>query len=658
MSTKRAYYSKTIPEFLIENSNDVLSTLIKLNTFDLDLGQRNAWLREIEILKDSLVGIDSGHILLEYTIPRMGKRVDAILILDQVVAVVEFKVGLSHFYKNAIDQVVDYALDLKYFHEESHDAYLVPILVATEARHPEQSRLSFDDDGVAEALCLTPTALRRHLSELAHIDLQTEIDAPKWIRSVYRPTPTIIEAAQVLFRDHTVEDISRNDASAINLEQTTSRIGQIIDEAKLTSTKHICLITGVPGAGKTLAGLAVANSRQRFEEEEHAVFLSGNGPLVIVLQEALARDQHSRGLSRTKAESLRRAKGFIQAIHSFRDDAVSHSDPVHEKVAIFDEAQRAWNSEQLGKFMKSKRGEAGFNISEPQFLLEVMDRHKDWAVVVCLVGEGQEINTGEAGISEWLKVLDKRFRDWHVHTSPRIISDTYARGVNVKQILDNVGTEKVHFDQALHLAVSVRSFRSERLSEFVEALLDDQPSKAISLLRSFSDVYPIAITRDLNIARNWVRNRARGTERFGLVASAGAKRLRPLGIWVDYRNNPIEWFLNSDEDVRSSYGLEIAATEFDVQGLELDWTVVAWDGDLRHNGQQFEHWNFRGSRWEAVSIPDRINYLTNAYRVLLTRSRQGMVIYVPYGDAVDPTRPHAYYDHTFNYLKNLGIPEV
>lgn len=658
ITKERFYYSSSIEHFLGESDVSVLGKLAAANGFDLTLAQKGAWQTQISIVKSALRYAPLGHILFEYTIPRMGKRVDVVLIIGGVIVVIEFKVGSSAFDRQAIDQTVDYALDLKYFHAASRDPVIVPILVATDATHSSQALVRLGEDRVAEPLCLVPSDLPVFIEACAsQVQLPT-VDSQAWINAPYKPTPTVIEAAQVLFRDHTVEDISRNDASAINLERTSAKIGQIIDEAKRTGTKRICLVTGVPGAGKTLAGLAIANSRQRFEEEEHAVFLSGNGPLVLVLQEALARDQHERGLSNTKSESLRGAKAFIQGIHHFRDDAISHTDPPHEKVAIFDEAQRAWNSDQLSKFMKMKRGQAKFNQSEPEFLIGVMDRHLGWAVIVCLVGEGQEINTGEAGISEWLSILGGKFSSWQVHTSPRIYSDSYARGVDVARLFEQLGRSRVHLENALHLSVSIRSFRSERLSAFVEALLDNRAHEAKKELEEFLGVYPIVVTRDLERARDWVRQRARGTERYGLTASSGAKRLRPHGIWVDYRNDPREWFLNDKSDIRSSFGLEITATEFDIQGLEIDWSIVAWDGDLRHNGHDFEHWNFRGKSWERVASRERQQYLTNAYRVLLTRARQGMVIFLPQGEPNDPTRPHKYFDGTFGYLKGVGIPEI
>lgn len=658
MMSSRAYYSAPVAEFLKQSSEQILGNLSDQSAFDVTLGQIEAWRYQIAHLKGALRIVDEGHILLEYTIPRMGKRIDAVLLFSGVVVVLEFKVGSSSFDRHANDQVTDYALDLKYFHAESHQRAIVPILVATHASQSVKSLIRWSDDMVAETLCLAMTDLERHLVELSRIQSTPPLVPNDWISSIYRPTPTIIQAAQVLFREHRVDDISRNDASAINLERTVKYLGDIIDTAKQTRTKHVCLVTGVPGAGKTLAGLAMANSRQRFEEQEHAVFLSGNGPLVLVLQEALARDQHARGLSPSKAESLRRAKSFIQAIHHFRDDAVSHNEPPHEKVTIFDEAQRAWDSDQLSKFMKNKRGLSDFDLSEPEFLLEVMDRHEDWAVVVCLVGEGQEIHTGEAGISSWLNALMDRFEDWHVHTSSRIHADSYARGVDVRKLFQSIGDTRVHYNDSLHLSVSVRSFRSEKLSSFVEALLENQPDEAKTLLSEISDVFPIRITRDLERARTWITERARGSERYGLIATSGAKRLRPHGIWVDYRNDPREWFLNDKSDIRSSFGLEIAATEFDVQGLEIDWSIVAWDGDFRFNGRSFEHWAFRGKSWERVKQAERQLYLKNAYRVLLTRSRQGMILFIPHGDASDPTRPHEYYDSTFDYLISIGIQEV
>jgi hypothetical protein len=415
----------------------------------------------------------------------------------------------------------------------------------------------------------------------------------------------------------------------------------------------------VPGAGKTLVGLNLATQRREQDQPTHAVFLSGNGPLVAVLREALTRDEVVRrkqlGERVRKGKVGESVKAFIQNVHHFRDDALVDPSPPAEHVAIFDEAQRAWNHRQTANFMRRKKHHAGFTQSEPEFLIECMHRHKDWAAIVCLVGGGQEINTGEAGIDAWLEAVSTRFPDWHAYISRRLTDSEYAAG----QALEVVGKwPNAHFDDSLHLAVSMRSFRAEHVSAFVKALLDCEKQQARDEFSQLGGRYPIVLTRDLALAKQWVRSRSRGTERYGLVASSKAQRLKPHAIDIRVEVNPVHWFLNRRGDTRSSYYLEDAATEFQVQGLELDWTCVTWDGDLRFAGSGWSYHDFRGDQWCNIRKPENRVYLRNAYRVLLTRARQGMVVFVPPGDASDPTRSPAYYDSTFNYLKELGIPEI
>lgn len=658
---KRYYYSASVSEFLVDSERSIYGDLARSSTFEVELTQRNAWLEEIRILKSALAPIQSGHILLEYSIPRMGKRIDAVLLLPRAVVPIEFKVGATRFDGYSRDQALDYALDLKYFHQQSAEALIVPVLVATDAPAHQLPMLSTDRDNVASLMEANSESLPGLLSFLASVE-GLEIDPDAWINSRYQPTPTIIEAAQVLYQGHGVEDISRSDAAAENLTVTAREVNRIIDESKAHHHKSICIVTGVPGAGKTLVGLTIANDRHQFEESEHAVFLSGNGPLVQVLQEALARDEHARansfGENLTKDEAVRRAKSFIQNIHHFRDDAIQHEYPPTEKVTIFDEAQRSWDAKQLSKFMKSKKGIPGFDQSEPEFLIEVMNRHQDWAVIVCLVGEGQEINTGEAGIAAWLEAVGSRFENWRVHLSPRIFSETFSGDQDLRTLVDTIGQERVVESEALHLGVSVRSFRSEKLAAFVEMLLENRAPEARMIFNELQENYPIVLTRNIDTARDWVRSQARGSERYGLTSSAGARRLRPHGVWVQHKVNPPNWFLNDKSDIRSSFGLEETATEFDIQGLELDWTIVCWDGDLRHNGSSFVHRAFVGSRWTNIGTSERRMYLTNAYRVLLTRARQGMVIFIPEGSEHDHTRSPEYYDNTYEYLKSVGVPEI
>ena len=389
------------------------------------------------------------------------------------------------------------------------------------------------------------------------------------------------------------------------------------------------------------------------------MFLSGNGPLVAVLREALTRDEVTR--RKKQGEKVRKGKvgesvkAFIQNVHHFRDDALIDTGPPIEHVVIFDEAQRAWNLKQTASFMLRKKKRPGFTHSEPEFLISYMDRHQDWAVVVCLVGGGQEINIGEAGIEAWLDAVKQSFPDWHMYISARLTDREYAAGKTVEVVRERPRT---HFDDHLHLAVSMRSFRAENVSEFVKALLDCEKEQAGQAFDQLAARYPMAITRDLNAAKQWIRSRARGTERYGVVASSKAMRLKPHAIDIRVSVDPVHYFLNGKDDTRSSYYLEDAATEFQVQGLELDWVCVTWDGDLRFNGTDWSYHDFRGNRWCNIANADNRVYLRNAYRVLLTRARQGMVVFVPPGDVNDPTRSPEFYDSTFNYLKELGVPEI
>jgi hypothetical protein len=475
-----------------------------------------------------------------------------------------------------------------------------------------------------------------------------------WRSSGYRPTPTIIEAAEALYRNHAVEEIARSDAGAKNLQNTSEKIAEVIERSKLEGRKSICFITGVPGAGKTLAGLNIAAKRAERHEDEHAVFLSGNGPLVDVLREALSRDQVAReGIKKTDAQ--RAVRRFVQNIHHFRDHYLERDEIPFEKVVVFDEAQRAWTKEQASKFMQVKRGHAGFTMSEPEFLISVMDRHTDWCTIICLIGGGQEINTGEAGLSEWLAALRDRFPDWDIHASSLLEDRHYTVDAEAAGMLAAPNIEK-HAE--LHLAVSMRSFRAEQLSAFVGRVLDGAAEEAKSLLIELGDRYPIVVTRDIAAARSWLRSNARGSERYGLVASSGAYRLRPEGIQVKAKVDPPSWFLNDRLDVRSSYYLEEVATQFDVQGLELDWAGVCWDADLRFVNEAWRYCAFKGTRWQNVNDVTKQLYLLNAYRVLLTRARQGMVIFVSRGDPEDRTRPPSFYDGTFRFLRSCGVPEL
>ena len=656
----REYYSDSIDNFRRSSTEEILGTLASNNDYALIHTQRGAWVSEIEILRKVLEPYH-GSIYFEYSIPRMGRRIDVVLLIGAVIFVLEFKSGESEFNASAIDQVWDYSLDLKNFHESSHEQCIAPILIATEANHADPV-IAFtpQNDKLLFPIKTNVALLGSVIQNVLNVADGEYIDRSEWESGRYCPTPTIIEAAMALYNNHSVAEISRNDASAINLSKTSGSIAEIIRTSRERSHKSICFVTGVPGSGKTLVGLNVATKHINKSDDLYSVFLSGNGPLVAILREALARDKVRRvkeaGARVKKGEVMSEVKMFVQNVHHFRDDCLLHQKrPPIEHVAIFDEAQRAWTLEQTSSFMRRKKNTPNFNQSEPEFLISCLDRHADWAVIVCLVGGGQEINTGEAGIVEWIDSLNRSFPYWHIYISSRLNDSEYC----AEYVLDGLKTRQhVAYLEGLHLAVSMRSFRAENVSLLVKQLLDLEGLEARHTLEKLKSKYPIVITRDLKSAKQWLKTQARGSERYGLVASSQAERLKPYAIDVKTPMDPIHWFLDGKDDVRSSYYLEDAATEFHVQGLELDWVCVTWDADFRYSHKGWGHYSFCGDRWNRIKKEERKQYLKNAYRVLLTRARQGMVIVVPHGNTEDHTRNPSFYDSTFDYLNQIGFAKI
>lgn len=655
---KREYYSDSIINFQNARDDEILGKLTRANDFSLEQTQRDAWLEEINILRKVLTPYQ-GHIYFEYSIPRMGQRIDVVLLIGSVIFVLEFKNGEQEFTTYAIDQVWDYALDLKNFHETSHNAFIAPILIATKAKYINKDIVSTpQNDNLLLPITSNGDSLGIIIKNVLQFADGNIIDRSKWETGRYCPTPTIIEAATALYRGHNVNEISRNDASAINLSRTSDAISDIIAGSKNQNKRSICFVTGVPGSGKTLVGLNIATKHFDNKNDLYSVFLSGNGPLVKILHEALVRDsverEKKRGKKIKKGSVFSEVKAFIQNVHHFRDDCLIDKEPPIEHVALFDEAQRAWNLEQTSSWMLRKKKNPNFKISEPEFLISCLNRHKDWAVIVCLVGGGQEINTGEAGIGEWIESLNKSFPDWHIYLSSRLTDSEYGAGEILKKLS---GKANVIYNDDLHLSVSMRSFRAEHVSLLVKQLLDRNIEQARETLKKIKK-YPIVITRDLHKAKQWLKSKARGSERYGIIVSSQAERLKPHAIDVKSPMNPIHWFLNNKDDVRSSYYLEDVATEFDVQGLELDWACITWDADFRHSEKGWEHWSFKGNKWFHINKRQSQIYQKNAYRVLLTRARQGMVIVVPSGSTEDPTRNSKFYDPTYEYLKDIGFTEI
>ena len=690
MASLRYYYSKSISDFLDQEPEEIVGQLTLASPHKVDNETKGSWLDEISVMKSILPQYSGrGSLFLEYSIPRMGRRVDVILLIDGFVFVLEFKTGTEQInHREAVIQAWDYALDLKNFQEGSSDRFLFPIAVFK--RLPTANRredLIPYEDGVFYPQLTDYVRLSDRISSVLtsfYRPTQSFLfnSDESWANSGYSPTPTIIEAATALYSQHTVRDITRHDG---DIEKTIQRISEIINDCEQTKKKAICFITGVPGAGKTLVGLQAAINE--FNNGKKAVYLSGNFPLVEVLKEALARDyikrnkearKHDNTIAKvTKDEARSKVKAFIQMIHHFEDNYlvgtkivdgeivkepeffVSHSNKSYvpaENVAIFDEAQRSWTHAEIARFMADKKRIKGFPYSEPKFLISIMDRHPDWGVVICLVGGGQEINKGEAGLKEWIDALSTTFTGWHVYVSSRLSGKEYLNG-HVLDMLTH--KERIHDEPDLHLSVSMRSYRAEKVSLFVHQLLDLKPQEAYETLKEL-DKYPIVLTRSLEKAKQWLRDHNRGSERCGLLASAKAERLKAISVNVRYQPNFINWFLEDDTDIRSSNRLEDTLTEFKVQGLEIDWAGVIWDIDmpLENDGQWHHYYLHGGSKWHRIKKEINQEYQLNAYRVLLTRARQGMVIVVPEGDSSDSTRKPELYDSTYRYLLSVGIKSI
>ena len=662
--------------------------------------QKYAWSEEIEIMQHVLFPWreENAEIIFEYSIPRLGKRIDVVVLLRGIVFILEFKAGQHDYLQSDMEQVMDYALDLKNFHLDSHNRTIVPILIATEAMLSSQKlQFSVYDDKIYNPLLTNQDNLGRLIEAVIEKEEALPSSSTEWNNwaiSRYSPTPTIIEAASSLYNNNTVKEITRHEAAGAALENTTQYVLKIIERSKERGEKSICFVTGVPGAGKTLVGLNVAIQQSIQAEKDPdgernlAVYLSGNGPLVKVLTAALAKDkqeqERKKGNKYNITEAKREVSQFIQIIHRYRGNmlakiklpiennileideskSIAHKTAGHgevEHVAIFDEAQRSWDLEHIAGWL-SRGGSRGgmkkianFPMSEAEFLIWSLDLRKDWAVIVCLVGGGQEINKGEAGIGEWIKAVNNSFPDWKVYISKHLKEKEYAEGNVSEMISSNPNAMQV---EELHLSVSMRSFRAENLSNFVHYLLERDINKAKETFESIKNKYPIYITRNLGKAKEWLKEHARGSERYGIVVSSQAYRLKPLAIDVRLQPDVEHWFLADKTDIRSSLFLEDVATEFDIQGLELDWTCLVWDGDFRYSDLGWDYNTFKGSKWQKIRKIDAQKYQMNAYRVLLTRARQGMVICVPEGNIEDETRLPEFYDGTYVYLKTIGLKEL
>lgn len=653
--TGKAYYCNSIPGFIKDNPDNIVGQLVR-HSFEINKDQSDAWNNQISELQARLekCGME-GDIIFEYDIVRLGKRIDVILLIRHMVFSLEFKNGKEGYSAQNARQAEDYALDIKNFHKESENLYVCPILIATDAKpyHKEQSLDSYPDKQIHLQRENIETLIPK-LTEISNLyGDDGEIDFEKWFNSPYYPTPTIIAAAVEAYSSHNLSQIAQSEAGQDNIDACENEINRIIEWARSYKKKCVCFVTGVPGAGKTLVGLDVVAKNLDKGKENLSVYLSGNGPLVEVLREALKRSvKADKKWNRETEVSI---NALIQSSYAFKKDNSKHDRPTPENILIFDEAQRVWNQQ---KMARKHENDPAMSVSEPFLLYSIMDRHQDWAVMICLVGLGQDIYDGEVGINEWFKCGICDYVDWELFYSPEIFSQVEDKNID-REMIESCG--RCHQVSELHLKTSIRSFRADKQCQFVDSLLDNNPQETKRIYEMISDKYPVYVTRDIGKAKKWAREQVRGSQRCGILACSSAQRLKPDGIYVPTEIDVKNWFLAPADDLRSSNMLEVVASEFKVQGLELDWTVVCWDADLRRseNGE-WDYYNFRGTKWQRRKQEDQKRYLLNSYRVLLTRARQGMVIYVPVGDdpEEDPTRDYEFYDGIYAYLLSCGIRKL
>lgn len=646
-------------QLLGELTNAVASTGIQSTR----TSQIEAWKTQIALLKrctyDLIERHESAkdwHLILEYELPRRQKRPDAILLAEGVILVIEFKIGATSHDASSRWQVEDYCLNLRDFHGGSSGHAIVPVLCSTAAP-------SITCSTPPSHSCVAPVQLANS-DDLANVLLsaystqhdpkRVPIDADAWIDAPYHPTLSVIEAAERLYGNHDVREISHSYAS--NLDATTDLLAEVIKEARAHNRRYVCFVTGVPGAGKTLTGLNVVHAPSlRAQGGPSGIFLSGNGPLVKVVREALVLSQQRAG--RRRQNSAHEVSTFIQNVHQFLRYHREHPTTLpHEHVVIFDEAQRAWSRDQM-------RRKQGVDRSEAAELFDVMDRLDGWAVIIALVGGGQEIFLGEAGLEEWGRAVAVR-PDWRVVASPEVVSG--GASVSGHRLFTNGVPPGIKFrpEPLAHLRVGVRSFRAQQLAEWVDAVLTLDTERARSLVPDRRE-FPLHFTRDLEVAKTWLRARSQSGDgqRAGLVATSEDQRLRAYGLErssafrLDYSFE--KWFLMQPTDVRSSHALEVAASEFECQGLELDWVGLCWGGDFTPSSAGgWDYRKFRGSSWHQVHGESERTYVRNRYRVLLTRARLGMVIWVPPGKVCDPTLDPVRFDRVRSLLEAAGVPEL
>lgn len=654
----RAFYAASVGSFLQQDPTAIIGALSERHVAfhaSAEAEQVKAWRREIEILAAAFEQIGprcyDWSLLLEYPLLRLGKRLDAVVLSPGVVHVVEFKIGAKRFTGADRLQTEMYAQALRDFHEVAQRGRIVPILCAEGASATSGALRVFDQ--VADLIEVGASGLADALL-LGVIPAEGVAETGSWgefDHSAYRPTPNIVEAARALYSGHEIAEIGRGDAADEELQRAAVTLNEIVDQARIDRTKTVCFVTGAPGAGKTLLGLNLALSATAGEGA--SALLSGNRPLVHVLTEALAEDASRRNRTR-KADEKHRASAAIQNLLGFLKEHTDGAAPP-ENVIIFDEAQRAWDADVGQKLM-------GRPQSEPELFLSILDR-LDWACLVCLVGPGQEINRGEGGLALWGEALAKAASNgspWNVIAAPQAIAGGRdVSGSGLQQ--EGAPFIKTRAERRIHLSNSIRAYRNELHGKWVATLLEDDiaASRALALEMTAP---PAFVTRDLSVAKSWLQNYRRGGRTVGLLASSGAIRLVADGVPPAPRSNELDqighWFLKAPPDFRSSGSLETPMSEFGCQGLEIDYAGVCWGGDLIRGEAGWLPRRMQSPHWRVIGDEAQKRFRINGYRVLLTRARAGLVIYVPEGNAEDATRAPQEFDAVADVLLASGCEQL
>jgi hypothetical protein len=651
-----AFWSTTARAFASSTPEAVLGELARRQVHHFrttEAEQTPAWRDSIIALQAALQPHPTAWVLLEYPMLRLGRRIDAVVLTDRAILVLEFKRTQAD--ADALRQTEDYGLDLYDFHEHSRRHPIVPILVTDGApATPTDASLYL---GVSPVRQTRPENLGAEITAILQAigPPARALDPAVWIGGAYRPVPTIIEAACMLYSRNGVAEIAAARADQRNLHETTLALRQALAAHLQAGTKVILFVTGIPGAGKTLCGLNAAfTPKTDAETAETGTFLTGNPTLVHVLREALARDAIKSGANPRIAR--RRMESVIQALPRFRNHYLEHpTEHPPETVFVIDEAQRCWSRDYA--IRKTRDKPTQLTDSEPGHLLDIAARHEAFAGIVCLVGSGQEIHDGEGGLAEWGQALSTR-PEWQAVAPPDIAatSQTDPRRCLGPQ-------PHLTLNRNLHLDVPIRQIRSTTASAWVDAVLQSDATLARAI--AAETTLPFTITRSLPELRRALRTLARGERRAGLLASSGARRLRAEGLGAELPHMDAaavaHWFLDRfPRDVRASDALEQVATEFSCQGLELDYVGLCWDADLIR-APRADTWlprNFVGTRWQHIHSAEAAANQLNTYRVLLTRARYETIIFIPRGDAADATRTPRIYDEIAEFLVECGAEEL